>query len=210
MTKQATLQGLFGTPIYESNIERPYTKEELTLFESSKKHLRRNVGNSITAKDRKGTYILESEKLSGLKKDLMEHVNAYFEQVYSPKTNCSLYITQSWINYTEEKEHHHIHSHENSLVSGVLYLNADVDFDNITFYKKQMDATIKISPREWNPFNSFEWSFPMKTGNIILFPSSLNHGVKQKEGKNTRASLSFNTFVKGVLGKAEQATELRL
>ena len=73
-----------------------------------------------------------------------------------------------------------------------------------------MDATIKIAPREWNPFNSFEWSFPMKTGNIILFPSSLNHGVKQKEGKNTRVSLSFNTFVKGVLGKAEQATELRL
>ena len=81
MTKQATLQGVFGTPIYQSNIERPYTKEELTLFENSKKHLRRNIGNAITAKDRKGTYILELEKLSGLKKDLMEHVNSYFEQV---------------------------------------------------------------------------------------------------------------------------------
>jgi hypothetical protein len=37
MTKQATLQGLFGTPIYESNLERPYTKEELILFENCKK-----------------------------------------------------------------------------------------------------------------------------------------------------------------------------
>jgi len=210
MTKQATLQGVFGTPIYQSNIERPYTKEELTLFENSKKHLRRNIGNAITAKDRKGTYILELEKLIGLKKDLMEHVNSYFEQVYSPKTDCSLYITQSWINHTEEKEHHHIHSHENSFVSGVLYLNADANFDSITLYNKQTDATIKIPPREWNPFNSVEWTFPMTTGNIILFPSSLKHGVKQKEGKNIRTSLAFNTFVRGVLGEAKQATELRL
>ena len=140
----------------------------------------------------------------------MEHVNSYFEQVYSPKTDCSLYITQSWINHTEEKEHHHIHSHENSFVSGVLYLNADANFDSITLYNKQTDATIKIPPREWNPFNSVEWTFPMTTGNIILFPSSLKHGVKQKEGKNIRTSLAFNTFVRGVLGEAKQATELRL
>jgi len=210
MTKQATLQGLFGTPIYEANIERPYTKEELTFFENSKKHLTRNAGNSSTTTTRKGNHILELEKLSGLKKDIMEHINAYFEQVYSPKTNCSLYITQSWINYTEEKEFHHIHTHPNSFVSGVLYLNADVDFDSITFYRKERDAIIDISPKEWNPFNSLEWNFPMKTGNIILFPSNLKHGVKQKEGKNTRASLAFNTFVKGVLGKAEELRELRL
>jgi|TARA_R110002012_G_C11461249_1_gene592849 uncharacterized protein (TIGR02466 family) len=213
MTKQATLQGLFGEPIYESNIERPYTKEELTFFEDSKKHVLKNEGkegNSWTGKNEKGMYILELEKLSNLKKDIMEHVNAYFEQVYSPANDCSIYITQSWINYTEEKQLHHIHSHANSLVSGVVYLDADIDFDSITFYKREIDQTIRILPKEWNQFNSFEWNFPMKTGNIVLFPSNLKHGVKQKEGKNIRASLAFNTFVKGVLGKTEDATELRL
>ncbi len=213
MTKQATLQGLFGAPIYESNIERPYTKEELIFFEDSKKHLLKNSiedGNSWTGKNKKGRYILELEKLSGLKKDIMEHVNAYFEQVYSPTTDCSVYITQSWINYTKEKQRHHIHLHANSLISGVLYINADIDFDSKTFYKREIDQTIRILPKEWNEFNSFEWNFPMKTGNIVLFPSNLKHGVKQKEGKNIRASLAFNTFVRGVLGNEDEATELRL
>ena len=75
----------------------------------------------------------------------MEHVNAYFEKIYSPTTDCSVYITQSWINYTEEKQRHHIHLHGNSLISGVLYINADIDFDSITFYKRELIKLYKYS-----------------------------------------------------------------
>ena len=221
MTKQATLQGLFGTPLYSSNIGRSYTKEETNFFENSKKHVRQNSSkvpnpttNSYTGKNKKGTYILDLEKLSTLRKDVMVHVQSYFEKIYAPNTDCSIYLTQSWINYTEEGQQHHAHFHSNSLVSGVVYLDADKQHDGIIFFRPQnfYDRTIHIDPKqsELNEFNAPKWDLPVETGDIVLFPSYLKHSVDTKNGKNTRTSLAFNTFVKGTIGGTFNLTELRL
>ena len=58
--------------------------------------------------------------------------------------------------------------------------------------------------------NSEAWWFQVKTGDIILFPSSLTHMVENKEGANTRISLAFNVFIKGKIGKKEELIELYL
>ena len=221
MTKQATLQGLFGTPLYTSNIGRSYTKEETDFFENSKKHVVQNSSkiptstmNSYTGKNKKGTYILELEKLSILKKDVMAHVQTYFEKIYAPASDCSIYLTQSWINYTEEGQQHHAHYHSNSLVSGVLYLDANKQQDGIIFYRPQSfyERTILIDPKpsELNEFNASKWDSSVETGDIVLFPSYLKHSVDIKNGKNTRTSLAFNTFVKGTIGGTFNLTELQL
>ena len=50
-----------------------------------------------------------------------------------------------------------------------------------------------------------------KTGDIILFPSYLQHAVKIRNiDKSTRTSLAFNVFVKGNLGNNYNLTELIL
>jgi hypothetical protein len=51
--------------------------------------------------------------------------------------------------------------------------------------------TIKPGIKDWNLYNSETWWFTVKTGDIIMFPSSLTHMVENKEGTNTRVSLSF-------------------
>ena len=43
-----------------------------------------------------------------------------------------------------------------------------------------------------------------------MFPSSLIHQVDIKKGTNTRTSLSFNTFYRGVVGSNVTLTELIL
>jgi hypothetical protein len=48
-----------------------------------------------------------------------------FRTIICPKNNIELYITQSWLNYTEENQYHHRHEHPNSVVSGVLYFDSD-------------------------------------------------------------------------------------
>ena len=48
----------------------------------------------------------------------------------------------------------------------------------------------------------------MKTGDVILFPSSLTHMVETKQGDNTRISLAFNVFIKGTVGNNKNLTEL--
>ena len=64
--------------------------------------------------------------------------------------------------------------------------------------------------KSYNIFNSLTWSFVVKTGDILLFPSNLGHSVQTKKGKNLRISLSFNVFVKGQLGVTKNLDELIL
>ena len=64
--------------------------------------------------------------------------------------------------------------------------------------------------KQWNVYNSNLWWFPVETGQLILFPSSLTHSVETKKGNNTRISLAFNTFVKGTIGNNTELTEIVL
>jgi hypothetical protein len=52
--------------------------------------------------------------------------------------------------------------------------------------------------------------FPVKTGSILLFPSSTTHRVEIKKGLNTRISLAFNVFIKGTIGDKKSLTELKI
>ncbi len=54
------------------------------------------------------------------------------------------------------------------------------------------------------------FSIPQENNNLILFPSSLTHMVETKEGNNTRISLAFNVFIKGIIGDNKNLTELIL
>jgi len=208
MDHKTNIDGLFCTPIYRSSIGRAYTNSELKVFKDCQKETRKNVGNSNTL----NTYTLNNKKLMPLKQRIMEHINVYFDQVYASKTDVIPYITQSWINYTDENQFHHKHSHPNSLVSGVLYLNADIDLDSIIFYRPKQYQTITIDTKDdcYNVFNSSLWTYSVKTRDIILFPSSLEHSVETKKGKNTRMSLAFNVFVKGNIGSTQGLSELKL
>ena len=69
---------------------------------------------------------------------------------------------------------------------------------------------IKPEIKEYNLYNSETWWFPVKTLDVVLFPSSLTHRVEVKQGTNTRISLAFNTFIKGTVGNNKKLTELRL
>jgi uncharacterized protein (TIGR02466 family) len=119
------------------------------------------------------------------------------------------YITQSWLNFTSEKQWHHKHEHPNSFLSGVYYIDADAENDKITFFKNGYKQ-LKLTPSEWNWWNADSWWFTVKTGSIVVFPSHLTHMVEQKAGNNVRCSLAFNTFLRGSVGVGESLTQLIL
>jgi hypothetical protein len=91
----------------------------------------------------------------------------------------------------------------------VFYINCDEQFDKIKFFKDGY-ITIKPEVKDFNIWNSETWWFSVKTGDIILFPSSLTHMVEIKEGSNNRISLAFNVFIKGKIGSNKKLTELIL
>jgi uncharacterized protein (TIGR02466 family) len=202
---ESNINGIFPTPIYISKLNRELTNKELSFIDKTKSDCNKNEGN-ITSND---NYILNNKAFKDLKTDLDLRVKDYFIKVISPANNITPYITQSWLNYTETNQYHHKHAHPNSLVSGVFYINCHEEHDKIKFFNDKYN-TIKLEVKDWNMWNSESWWFSVKTGDVILFPSSLTHMVETKEGTNTRISLAFNVFIKGTIGNNKQLTELIL
>lgn len=201
----SNINSIFPTPIYETSLNREFSQSEMLFINQTKNKTKRNFGNIIT----EDNYILENIELKSIKEYLDLVLQDYFKKIICCSEKTVPYITQSWINYTEENEFHHRHDHPQSLVSGVLYINADKDFDKIKFFKTNYEF-FRPEIIEFNLFNSSSWWFEVKTGDIILFPSSLTHDVEMKKGDNTRISLAFNTFVKGSVGENDKISELIL
>ena len=60
-------------------------------------------------------------------------------------------------------------------------------------------------------WNSAYVTIPIKTNEILLFPSWLDHKVMPNEkATSNRISISFNTFVRGTLGKENELYKLVL
>ena len=201
-----TILQLFPEPVYSSTLDRALTKKELKTINEYKKKTASNEGNITSSEN----YVLENKALNNLKKDLHTKVMDYFDKVICTDNPITPYITQSWLNYTKSDQFHHKHNHPNSLVSGIFYISADKKVDSVTFYKTYPEDRIKLNTTKYNMFNSFSCTFPVETGELLLFRSSLVHGVGKKKGNNIRISLSFNVFIKGTIGNKPNLTELIL
>ena len=200
---EPVIHGLFPTPVVLSTTGREFTEEELEFFKKLGETTIKNYGNTTSSH----RYILEEPEMAKIKSEIQYAINHYMYKIILARPEVKAYITQSWLNFTSENEWHHKHKHSNSFLSGVYYINADEENDKISFFKDIHDQ-IKITPSEFNIWNSDSWWLTVKTGDIIVFPSSLSHKVEQKTGNNVRCSLAFNTFLKGTIGVNEELTEL--
>ena len=194
------VNNIFPTPI--ASFEYKSLSEEQFNFIKNLEKVD-NEGNRRS----KDTYILNQECLSDLKSFIEICLHEYLMNIHCPITETGLRLTQSWINYTEPGGFHHIHCHDCSFVSGSYYINADPEYDKINFYNNK-NKMIVFESSEWNLYNSDQWSFPVKTGEIVLFPSDLHHSVEKTTGKGTRMSLAFNSFPFGKIGNTDRLAGL--
>tara|TARA_R100000149_G_C5872245_1_gene136119 strand:+ start:610 stop:1245 length:636 start_codon:yes stop_codon:yes gene_type:complete len=197
------IHGLFPTPVLSTKINRDFTKKEIDFVLKQKNNSIKNVGNFIS----KDEFILKNKQLKNIRKFLENQCKFYLNNVLGISDKIELYITLSWLNFTDGKQFHHMHQHTNSLISGVLYLKADKENDTITFAKKQY-REITIPTENFNTWNSGSWWLPIETGQLLMFPSFLLHEVQTKKDNNLRISLAFNTFISGTLGGS--TTKLKL
>ena len=142
---------LFPEPLYFSKLERALTKKELKKVDEHKKKTYPNISNT-TSND---NYVLENKTLKNLKKDLNKKVINYFNEVVCTNNSIIPYITQSWINYTETNQFHHKHTHSNSYISGVFYIDAQKEVDSITFYKAKTDEKGYYKEKQSKKYESF-------------------------------------------------------
>jgi uncharacterized protein (TIGR02466 family) len=180
---------IFPTAIYRSNC-RNLTADELRIIKNYPTY-KQDLGNSTSH----SPYFLEEPGLENLNSEIKAHVDNYVKQIM--RVSHELYITNSWINVTQPGEQHIIHTHANSVLSGVLYISVNNSNPTISFNRMTAPYLLHSMADEYNPFNSMEWNVDVADNNIVLFPSTCYHYVKRNESNNTRISIAFNTFARG-------------
>ena len=202
---------IFAVPLYTNLLKRSFYEREHQCFGDVLQRMTHNTGNLISLNN----YVLNDERLSDLRHWFHLCIDDYFKLIVCPSESVKPYITISWINCTEHKQYHHKHHHPNSIISGVFYIDVDENTDTISFYKDAYN-TINFHPSkdDVNLYNAGLWKMSVQRGLLLLFPSSLSHGVNldvmDVTSNKARISLSFNVFVKGTLGSVNSKTFLEL
>jgi len=196
------IHSLFPTPVYSGNIGRAITNDELKVVESHYSTADKGTLNWHS----KDSYILDHQ-LEDIKKFIDLHVQQYVKNIICPNKKFDFYITQSWLNWTKEGEEHHAHRHPNSLLSGVFYISADREKDSIIFQKNEY-CQLQIYSSNKNDYNRLNRRIAVGSGDLLLFPSNLEHRVSAVVSSNVRISLAFNVFARGEFGSANNLTRL--
>lgn len=195
------INNIFPIPVGTYKISQ-LNEEQLEFILKQKE--RSNEGNTTSV----DSFLLKNKILSFTKEEIQRCLDDFIESVYAPSFDVRLRITQSWANYTKQGQWHHKHHHPNSFVSGVYYPKADKEKDRIYFFQPNR-SQITLDTKEWNLWNSISWWLPVETGDLILFPSTLEHMV-ESTSSDLRVSLALNTFPVGMLGKEDNLTRLEV
>ena len=197
--KEELLQ-IFPTPLLITKYENDLSKEINYVDDLAYKEQKSNANFKS-----QNSYLLELEELKNLKNFFYESLNKFTKNI--SQSDQRLVITQCWANKNPPGSKHHEHVHPNSILSGVFYLRQDETLPPIQF-AKSIQHSMKLDPKKYNNLNSETFMLPCKAGELLLFPSSLKHSVPTNMGKESRLSMSFNTFSIDTLGSEESLTHL--
>ena len=196
------LLNLFPIPLSVCPYGRDYSKE---LEWIKKQEFREPTNISTNNKQSTDTFILDHPQLKKIRTFIETKLNTYVSQTLGSADK--LVITQSWLNKNGKGESHHEHVHPNSMISGVWYPQIHEKLPPIQF-RNSAQRDISLDIKNYNLYNSATFMLPLKPGELVLFPSNLNHSVPSNQSTEERISLSFNTWPKGNMGTIASLTYL--
>ncbi len=167
-----------------------------------------NTGNLMSKNDK----VLECDELSDLKLFIDQQILIFKKQLLRMKDDNEIYITQSWVNSSDSNQFHPKHKHPNSVISGVMFFddNNDESLPPIRFHRTLEMFPLEFEFDDLNESNASCRSFETVQGSLILFPSLLEHDVEKNRSDRTRTSISFNTYVRGVVGGRKKLAEVSI
>lgn len=199
-----TIYPLFAYPLMVCARTYDFSEDEMAFIAGLE--MLDNVGNRMSGNDR----VLDSRELSDLRQFVDEHLFIYKKKLLHIRDENEIYITQSWINRSEPGDYHPKHKHPNSVISGVMFVddNADRSLPAIRFHRTMEMLPVDFGFDKLDEFNASCRLFEPVQGQLMLFPSLLEHDVEKNTSDRVRTSLSFNTYVRGPVGVREHLTEV--
>jgi len=202
---------LFPIPVMICPYPLDYSKELewIKNCQTRKENKGEQLGGGYTHYNRQSedTFVLDKPELASIRAFIEAKLHKFVTEILA--SDDKLVITQSWLNKNKKGESHHEHVHPNSMVSGVWYPQIHEELPPIQF-RSRHQRDVSLQTKKYNTFNSATFMLPMKRGELILFPSNLQHSVPVNNSEEERISLSFNSWPKGNMGDKKSLTYLPL
>jgi uncharacterized protein (TIGR02466 family) len=192
---------LFSTPVYVNNLAG-LAKPDVRFLEYTN---RTPAGQSFGFLSSVDKNVLDRPGFESLRQQIQAEVDFYAHHLFAVTRKAEFYLTNSWVNIYGRGDQAGAHIHHNSLLSGVLYLQASDAGGEIVFHREsqsQIPFPSAIDPEveTQNLYNCRSWGYQPKTNDICIFPSILSHSVQPNASDEARWSLAFNVYVRGEFG----------
>lgn len=127
--------------------------------------------------------------------EIITEVVSLLKEPYKIKESANFYISEMWLNINKPTNYNILHHHGDSFLSGVYYVSVPPDAGKLWFRHPSVAKTV-INWNEYfdglNEHNSNSWYVEPKAGDLIIFPSWLEHEVDQNNSNEERISIAFN------------------
>ena len=157
-------------------------------------HLKDNT-EGVTISNRGGWHskeILEPlpDALNELFSNFLGFVNDYCAQITGLN---NLMLGNFWVNINQKYNYNRPHDHQNSILSGVYYV--DCEGDDVGNFVAERDDTAEFflgSYKNVSGFTGTSFAITPLTGFAFLMPSWMLHSVEQNLTDRDRISIAFN------------------
>lgn len=207
---------LFPTPVMALTlpekfgyIAKWFTEQQMLTEIDEKRVDHANYGDRSV-----NSYILEEPECKDLKSLILAFVQEYGKMLGYDYNNYK--FGQSWLSYKHPGQHHTMHTHPNSLISGVLYFGqSEEETPAIRFHKSFGGSQVSyIAPKKIRNLDNLKYAWNhfdinFSPGLLLLFPSFLSHSVPLNRTETVRCSLAFNSIPEEGFGEEGELTELK-
>jgi len=135
------------------------------------------------------------EPFTVMKDIALREISRYAETLHMHAPLPYLRVLDAWINVYNKGDSQEMHIHQNSVFSGIYYIQAPKGSAAVMFRSPTADTMIDPPKTAIDEVNSTDAMLPAVPGRMIIFRSNLRHSVLTNETETPRISLSFNVDI---------------
>lgn len=156
------------------------------------------------------TYILDNPACKPLADWILSSMQSYLEEILN--WDEKLRLSQTWLTYKLPNQRHEVHTHPNSLISGVFYYDVFDSYPAINFHNPIVSlGRSTIQPKMKDPNSKYlkeSLSYTPTPNTLIIFPSFIPHSVPVNKTKQIRKALGINALPVKTIGNKRSLNEL--
>tara|TARA_B100001250_G_scaffold326750_1_gene290806 strand:+ start:151 stop:750 length:600 start_codon:yes stop_codon:yes gene_type:complete len=197
-----SIRSLFATPLLQTYLP---VQDKILKFVESQEFVYHGNGH-ITSED-----LLDNTQMHVVRDCITERVEEFVYGDCGISSEMEIELISSWANLHKKGDFAQIHSHYNSIISGVWYLTTTPKTGKFVVHSdhKLFGNLLDFPKRVYNEFNNDSYSFIPQNGDLIIFPSTLKHSVTHNEEDIDRFSIAFNYMLRGDMVNGKQ-TKVKL